>query len=150
MRLTEHEYATMVARGTVREVAPEAPRLPQVASKALEAPPGTPGTAPTPEPEKRFLARIRRLAREQGWSTYHTHNSRRSEEGFPDLVLTDGRAVLFVELKSREGKLTRDQQRWLSLLAHAGAQTHVWRPSDWDAIVDRLTRKGHHADPGQS
>jgi hypothetical protein len=136
MRLTEMEYAALLARGTVRELAALPPRE--------TVPP-----APTPEPETRFLERVRRLARANGFATYHTHRSDRSEPGFVDLVLCDGHSLLLVELKSRDGKLTRDQQQWLSLLAHAGAETHVWKPHMWAEIVDRLTRKVHHADAGQ-
>ena len=136
MRLTEQEYATLLARGTVRELAAVPPRE--------TVPP-----APTPEPEKRFLERVRRLAREHGYATYHTHRSEHSERGFVDLVLCNGHSLLLVELKSREGKLTRDQQQWLSLLTHAGAECYCWTPTDWPAIIDRLTRKEHNADPGQ-
>jgi hypothetical protein len=157
MHLTETEYATLLARGTVREIAPEAPRSPREASQVtLEGASGNVGHPDAknghilPEPEKRFLDRVRRLALANGFATYHTHRSDRSEQGFVDLVLCDGHSLLLVELKSSTGKLTREQQQWLSLLAHAGVEVAIWRPSDWDRIVDRLTRKVHHADPGQS
>ncbi len=37
--------------------------------------------------EKPFQAQVVELARLSGWLTYHTHDSRRSQSGFPDLVL---------------------------------------------------------------
>jgi hypothetical protein len=142
MRLTETEYAALLTRGTVRAMPPEGPTLPYKAT----APHGVPhSTSGAPEPENRFLERVRRLAREHGWATYHSYRSTRSEPGFPDLCCVR-EVVLFCELKSATGKLTRDQHQWLSLLAHAGCEVYCWRPRDWDAIVDRLTRKGHYAD----
>jgi VRR-NUC domain len=99
-------------------------------------------TLPDDTPEGSLLARVRRLATDNGWASYHTHDSRRSEYGFPDLVCTDGTAVLMYELKTNSGKLTAEQQRWLSLLEHTGKiECGVWRPRDWPQITARLTRK---------
>lgn len=92
------------------------------------------------EQETPFLARVRALAKQHGWLTYHTHRSDRSEPGFPDLVLVRD-SVIFAELKTNTGKPTHEQGLWLSLLCHAGAEAVVWRPADWDAIVERLTRR---------
>jgi hypothetical protein len=97
---------------------------------------------PDDTPEGSLLARVRRLATDNGWLTFHTHDSRRSEYGFPDLVCTDGTAVLMYELKTNSGKLTPEQQRWLSLLEHTGkVECGMWRPRDFPAIAARLTRK---------
>jgi VRR-NUC domain len=99
-------------------------------------------TLPDDTPEGSLLARVRRLATDNGWLSYHTHDSRRSEYGFPDLVCTDGTAVLMYELKTNTGKLTPEQQRWLSLLEHSGkVEAGVWRPRDFAQITARLMRK---------
>jgi hypothetical protein len=37
--------------------------------------------------ERDLLQAVRDCARSLGWMTYHTHSSRRSEEGFPDVIL---------------------------------------------------------------
>lgn len=66
--------------------------------------------------EAAFQVRIVRLATDHGWRVYHTHDSRRSEPGFPDLVLVRPPRVLFVELKVGRRQLTPDQQRWMRLL----------------------------------
>src|SRR5262245_20548546 len=63
-------------------------------------------------PEATLLAQVRRCARELGYLTYHTYSSRKSEEGYPDLTLVKPGRLIFAELKSAHGKLTRDQQRW--------------------------------------
>ncbi len=60
-----------------------------------------------------------------GWLCYHTYDSRRSAEGFPDLTLARRGQVLFVELKAERGKCTDAQLRWLGQLPNA----RVWRPS---------------------
>jgi hypothetical protein len=78
------------------------------------------------------------LARTLGWMTYHTHDSRRSNPGFPDLVLVRDR-VIFAELKTERGKLTDDQWSWLATLRAAGAEMWVWRPSDYPS-VERILR----------
>ena len=44
---------------------------------------------------------------------YHTHDSRRSAKGFPDLVLAKNGVVLIVELKTDTGVATPDQVAWL-------------------------------------
>lgn len=76
-----------------------------------------------------------------GWSMqYHTHNSQRSDPGWPDEVLCHpgkGRA-LFVELKTEKGRLTQPQKNWLEHLARCGLETAVWRPSDINHIVQVL------------
>lgn len=89
--------------------------------------------------EKAFQAQVVALARLLGWTCYHTHDSRRSTAGFPDLVLVRER-VVFVELKSESGRPTAEQSRWLDLLRQAGAQAYLWRPADWPEIEEILRR----------
>ena len=60
--------------------------------------------------------------------------SRRIGPGFPDLVIAGHGRVIFAELKSEKGKLSKDQQAWLQLLSDAGEKWFVWRPSDWSNI----------------
>jgi hypothetical protein len=82
--------------------------------------------------EDAFLAQVRRLAGDLGWMTYHTHDSRRSESGFPDLVLISppqGR-ILFRELKKMKGRVSADQKNFLEALTAVGQDAAVWRPDD--------------------
>jgi len=72
-----------------------------------------------------------------GWLVYHTHDSRRSQPGFPDLVLVRDR-VLYRELKAATGRVSAEQQVWLDRLERAGADAAVWRPGDIDAVVATL------------
>lgn len=52
------------------------------------------------------------------------------DKGFPDLVLARER-VVWVECKSKYGKLTLEEDEWLTTLTNAGQETHVWKPKDW-------------------
>ena len=90
--------------------------------------------------EKEWAAQVYDLARTFGWMRYHTHRSERSPAGFPDEVLVRER-VIFVELKSEKGKLSDAQLRWLEKLTWAGAETHVWRPSDLELVGRVLTSR---------
>jgi hypothetical protein len=81
------------------------------------------------------------LARWYQWLCYHTHNSRRSEPGFTDLVMVRPPSVLFVELKTTTGRLTPAQREWIEALGCCpGIEAHVWRPSQWNEIVSRLQK----------
>ena len=68
-----------------------------------------------------------------GWLAYHTHDSRRSERGFPDLCLArarDGR-VLFAELKVGRNKTSAAQELWLRTLGAGDVEVYLFRPEDW-------------------
>ncbi len=93
--------------------------------------------------EKQFQSQVLQLAKLSGWLTYHTHDSRRSAPGFPDLVLVKAPLVLFAELKSARGKLRPEQEAWLEALR--GCRTvgaRLWRPSDWPEMKETLSKRG--------
>jgi hypothetical protein len=79
--------------------------------------------------EQALQQAVIQLARLLGIEWYHTHDSRRSRKGFPDLVLCGSR-LLYRELKTQVGKLTAEQERWGDLLRHAHQDWAVWRPVD--------------------
>ena len=90
--------------------------------------------------EAAFQRQVLDLAKLCGYRAYHTHDSRRSQPGFPDLVLVNPRRkhTLFVELKTDVGRVTDAQQAWLDDLRRAGAFAYVWRPTDWPQITQIL------------
>lgn len=87
--------------------------------------------------ESQFQAAVILLAEVCGWKVYHTHDSRRSNKGFPDLVLVRERTI-YRELKTETGKLTPEQRDWLLALRQAGDDADMWRPRDWQHIEDIL------------
>lgn len=90
--------------------------------------------------EKAFQVQVLQLARLNGWTFWHSYDSRRSNPGLPDLVLVRDR-VLWRELKTTTGRLSRHQLAWIARLNDAGADVDVWRPDDWPRISDELSRK---------
>ncbi len=92
-----------------------------------------------PISEKEFMGQVVRLAKLRGWLVYHTHDSRRSVAGFPDLLLLRGRVQIVAELKSAAGKVSFEQEAWLARFAAAGVNAFVWRPADFDEIVRILS-----------
>lgn len=111
--------------------------------------------------EADFQAQVAELAGYYGWRTYHVFDSRRSNPGFPDLVLVRAPELIFAELKTRTGRVSAAQRDWLADLnavatavqevtdaAAAGAGMHsnaavevyVWRSTDFDEIHARLAR----------
>jgi len=90
-----------------------------------------------------FQPWVVKVAKANGWTTYHTHDPRRSDPGWLDLTLGHlewGRAE-FWELKTERGKLTPEQSRWIQILRQAGHVAECYRPGDWPRIVATLTRK---------
>jgi hypothetical protein len=83
-------------------------------------------------PEATFQARVIGIADLYGWMSYHTHDSRRSGKGWPDLALAHPRAGRFLvrELKTARGTVSPEQEAWLAALTAAGVDAGVWRPAD--------------------
>lgn len=89
-------------------------------------------------PERQWQGQVVQLAKTCGWLVYHPWISVRSTAGFPDLLLARPPRLVMAELK-REGRDPTDQQQaWLDALAACGVETHVWRPSDLDTVIETL------------
>ena len=103
--------------------------------------------------EKDWQTTVTQTARTLGWTIYHTHDSRRSEPGFPDLVLArrdqygePGR-LIFAELKTDKpsSNLSAAQTRWFTLLRDCGQEVYLWRPAYYDRVVLVLTAETSEA-----
>lgn len=104
---------------------------------------------PTPpsEPvdEKDFMAEVVKRAKALGWLVYHTYSSRKSQPGFPDLVLLRAGVMVVAELKTEKGKTTAEQDTWLeafhnlaAVAAVSNVRVFLWRPQDWPQIEEVL------------
>lgn len=87
--------------------------------------------------EAAFQSKVLKLCDAVGVLAYHTHDSRRSQRGFPDLTLLGARTMLFAELKTDEpdSKLRPEQAMWGDALTDVDMHFQVWRPSMWDTVV---------------
>lgn len=110
--------------------------------------------------EKELQSTLVQAASLTGWLVYHTHDSRRSTPGFPDLTLVhkERAHLAFIECKTEKGRVSVHQQRWLDALdavAHAtvddqlltpGPEIHrvhvgIANPETLDSWLAYITRK---------
>ena len=89
--------------------------------------------------ESEFQKAVIEYAELRQWLVYHTHDSRRSAKGFPDLCMVRDDRVVFAELKTMRGKITAEQSLWLDALGRTMAEPCLFRPSDWEQI-ERVLR----------
>lgn len=92
--------------------------------------------------EKEWQAQVIELAYTLGYVTYHTYDSRRCEPGLPDLFLLRMAPPRFVviELKTTRGRISKEQRIWLNGLRAAGIEAFVFRPHQWNELVEELQR----------
>jgi hypothetical protein len=100
------------------------------------------GTLPgRDELELPFMRRVRATAHATGWLMYHTVDAKRSDPGFPDLILLRPGEGIAAECKRNTEKPSPEQITWLTFFASLpGMEACVWRPRDEAAILVRLTR----------
>jgi hypothetical protein len=102
--------------------------------------------------ESHFQNSVIMLAKLHGWLVMHTRaveirpgvwkTPLTGHPGYPDLTLAHQyRGVIFAELKSDIGRISTTQKAWHETLTAAGAEVHVWRPKDLDAISKRLANR---------
>ncbi len=90
-------------------------------------------------PERSFQAMVNQLLDQLAWLHYHTHDSRRSQAGYPDVTALKAGRIWIGELKSEHGRVTPEQERWLDAWEETGVATvGVYRPRDWDRLVASL------------
>jgi hypothetical protein len=106
--------------------------------------------APPPEdcPETEFKKWIVKVARERGWKVNHVWKTRNERgvwittcaPGWPDLTLVRAGRIVFIEVKSRRGRVEPDQDEWLDELAKIPcAEVWVADARQWQEIAVTLT-----------
>ena len=96
--------------------------------------------------EDQLLTAITEAATLYGWRWHHVRRSdkalQQGHPGFPDLVLARKGRVLFFELKSEKGQLTKAQAEWEDSLVfptlYPGHAYMLVRPSDLDWALGLL------------
>ena len=101
--------------------------------------------------EADFQAQIVKLAVYLGWKAYHTHDSRKSREGFPDLILARVARVIAAEIKTRDNTTDHDQREWLAEFAlSSGVEPVLWRPDappnseQWSGLIETSDDDGSY------
>ena len=104
-------------------------------------------------PERDFQAAVITAAHHLGWTVAHFRPGQVGGRwqtpvsgdgaGFPDLVLVNPERglLLFRELKTDSGRVSKAQMRWGAALTSAGADWAVWRPGDWLLVESTLKGK---------
>ncbi len=114
------------------------------------APAAAKGALPRKISEREWQDQVVQLAMMNGFLVAHFRPARtahgwrtaiQGHKGFLDTVLAHAgrRLFLVVELKTDEGRLTKEQEVWLEVLRLCGIDARVWRPSMWKEIKDLLT-----------
>ena len=100
--------------------------------------------------EAQFQTQIIDLARLYGWRIAHfrpawSRDGKRcmtavqaDGAGWPDLTLVKGSRLIFAEIKTDTGKVSQSQQEWLDALKETKAECYLWRPADFEKIVEIL------------
>ena len=99
--------------------------------------------------ENEFKDIIISVAKRYGWLIHHdlpAQSSRghwathvQGDTGFPDLVLLSPKGVLvFAELKTDIGRLSKQQDQWLDRLDLSACIVQVWRPNQMPTIIKFL------------
>lgn len=96
--------------------------------------------AADPSSEDALTTTILELADRYGWVLrYHTHDSRKSETGFPDWVFVKPGRLVALELKGARTPVTPEQVRWIALLGTIpGVDAAIIRPADLQHAADLL------------
>ena len=86
------------------------------------------------------VAHFRPARTEKGWVTPVAADGK----GFPDLCMVHpDKGILFAELKSEKGRVTREQGDWLIAIQHASGNAFLWCPSDWrDGLIQEVLEEG--------
>lgn len=92
--------------------------------------------------EREFQALIVEAAGYLGWRVYHTYDARRSQPGWPDLILLRPPVLLALELKTERGRVRPGQLEWLADLDQVpGVTARLVRPGDWEDVLALLQGK---------
>jgi len=104
--------------------------------------------------EKDFQAAVIDLARTYGWIVGFTYDARKSEPGEPDLRMVRPPRVIFAELKTVKGRLTKGrwnksgnrwlpgQDQWAEVLSECpGVEYYLWRPDGLDGEIEQILRE---------
>ena len=100
--------------------------------------------------ERDFQREVIAYARHKGWIVAHFRPAKTNKgwrtpvsadgKGFPDLLMVRGDRMVVCELKSKLGKMSKDQNKWFKAFALVKGHIYVakWMPADWPEILKVL------------
>ena len=90
---------------------------------------------------KQMDSMVRKICQLRGFLCYHTHDSRKSDKGFPDWCILMDDEVLYVELKTGKDGLRAEQFNWVARLRQMGEKAFVVRDEHIGWLVDYISNK---------
>ncbi len=99
--------------------------------------------------EDELLTGVLDMMRLFRWRYVHYRNSKaaitQGHKGFPDIIAARPPRLVIVECKTQTGKLTPEQELWLTDLEviryEKGIEVYVWRPCHWtDGSIEAILR----------
>jgi hypothetical protein len=92
--------------------------------------------------EAEFRKQVIALAEACGFWVKYEPDSRMTRAGWPDLTLLKPPRFLLRELKTIRGRVSLFQADVLAMLRAAGIDAAIWRPDQWEEIVEVLHGRG--------
>ncbi len=81
-----------------------------------------------PGPESKLQSKILEWCRQRGYPVFHDNSRKKNVRGWPDLtIVMEAGRVLFVELKSADGKLRKEQQHQRQVFLWLKHEIHLVR-----------------------
>ena len=101
-----------------------------------------------PTTERELQQWVLAVAKMGRWMAYHTFDSRRSQPGFPDLILIRGTTLIAAELKVGGNHPSPIQLEWLEAFAAVRrVEAMVIRDgAEYDGVAERLLRADAHTE----
>ena len=140
-------YPHVIGGGAARAKAEAEHRAAQATAMTVPIAGTETGASGMKQSEWQFSDAVVELAEMLGWKVKRDPSWRATaaSPGFPDLCMTNGKQIIFAELKVGKGRLTKAQGEWVLSLVNAADQTRnvhvrVWTPESWPEI-ERMLQK---------
>lgn len=122
LRWSEEQLQEYEARAGRRNTRPACENAPQSTLSPLD------DERPDPISENALQDKIEGFCTEWGFYWFHDRSRGKNKPGHPDLVIAmKGGRTLWIELKSKSGRLTADQKRVRLMLMQLGHEFHEVR-----------------------
>ena len=89
--------------------------------------------------ERTLMNAIIEAAEYHGWKWFHDQDSRKNNEGYPDLHLAKQGNLFFFETKTATGRIRPAQLEWLEELRDGRVlSARIIRPADLDEVLELI------------